>query len=268
MNTLFFIIWGLSLISIVVFIALAALQLVKKDKAAGKKQLRNGGISAVVMIASFAIFISTTESSETEDKKEKEGELVATTANVDEVEKEAEEPKETKEERDARYKKEIEEKAIAEQKTKEEAAARAKVEQEEKERQEKLANEVPVWKSKIDEIATTNDSPTDKYDAVMLYAKDYSVTEDEIKEFEKYIITEYQNKNYIADINNAEYMLSNIFRANVITSFYGKTTSPINDFAFDFYQNTKYTYRGADAPDSDAVKANEAQMDKALIKMQ
>ncbi|MEG0362170.1 MAG: hypothetical protein RR602_11100 [Longicatena sp.] len=235
MDILFFIILGLSLIAIVVFIAMAAFQFVKKDRVKGKKQLRNTGVSAIITVASLAMFIATMEPTEDTDKDE------VITKTADNAKKEEEKPKETQEEREARSKKEAE---------------------------EKLANEVPVWKNKVKEITSMDGTPTDKYYTVMLYAKDYPVTEDEIKEFEKYIVTEYQNKNYIADINNAEYMISNIFRANVINHFYGDVKSPINDFAFDFYQNTKYTYRGADSPDSDAVKANEVQMDKALIKTQ
>lgn len=249
--------------------AMAAFQFIKKDKVAGKKQLRNLGISAVVMIASFAMFITNIESSETEGEKGLNDEIVATTAKVDAREKAAlEEPKETSEERDARYKKEIEDKLIAEQKAKEEVETREKIKQEEKARQENLANEVTTWQNKVKEIASIDGTTTNKYDAIMLYAKEYPATELEIKEFEKYIITEYQNKKYISDINNAEYMISNIFRANVINRYYGKVKSPINDFAFDFYQNTKYTYRGVDAIDSDAVRSNERQMDKVLNKME
>ncbi|MEY9975813.1 hypothetical protein [Lysinibacillus sp. RC79] len=130
--------------------------------------------------------------------------------------------------------------------------------------------ETPVavtWQDKVKEIATKEGTPTEKYDAVMVYAKEYPSTEAEIKEFEEYIIAEYKNKKYVADINNAEYMLSNVFRANVINRFYGQVDTPINKFAFDFYQNTKYTYRGEDTLDSSAVRSNERQMDKALKQM-
>lgn len=267
MNTLFFIIWGLSLVAIVLFIALAAFQYVKRDKVQGKKQLRNTGISAIVMLASLALFISTSEPSETEVTKEDE--TVATSADTSQEEKV--EPKETEEERIAHEQKEAEEKALAEQKAKEEAEVKEKKDEEAKaaaEQKLKTESTVAVWQTKVKEIAASNGSPTDKYDAIMLYAKDYSSTDDEIAEFEKYIINQYLNKQYLADITNAEYMLGNIFRANVINEFYGQVNSPINDFAFDFYQNTKYTYRGVDAVDSEAVQANERQMTKALAKIQ
>jgi len=135
----------------------------------------------------------------------------------------------------------------------------------------KPKEEVPskiTWQDKVKEIAAMEGTPTDKYNAIMLYAKEYSATEAEIKEFEKYIINEYTSKKYVADINNAEYMLSNVFRANSINRFYGEVMTPINNFAFDFYQNTKYTYRGVDSIDSEAVKYNEQQMDKALKKIE
>jgi len=38
----------------------------------------------------------------------------------------------------------------------------------------------------------------------------------------------------------------------------------MKDFAFDYLQNMKYTYRGADTVDSESVKSNEEQMNKAL----
>ncbi len=123
------------------------------------------------------------------------------------------------------------------------------------------------WDSKIEKIAQSKDSPTGKYDQVMILAKDYTPIKKEVEKFAVYIITEYQSKQYSADITNDEYMLKNIFRANVINNYIGKVNTPLNDFAFDFYQNTKYLYRGVDTVDSAAVRANERQMDKALAKM-
>lgn len=95
MNTLFFIIWGLSLVTIAVFIALTTFQYIKRDKVQGKKQLRNTGISVIVMLASLAMFISTSEPSETDSTKEDE--TVATSTNNTEKEnsEQTEIPKET-----------------------------------------------------------------------------------------------------------------------------------------------------------------------------
>lgn len=123
------------------------------------------------------------------------------------------------------------------------------------------------WKEEINKIAKLNGSPTEKYDAVMIFAKDYQTNEKEVKGFTKGIFKEYKTKKYDADITNDQYMLSNIFKANMINRYIGKVNTPQNDFAFDFYQNTKYLYRGVDKPGSDAVRANERQMDKALIEI-
>lgn len=228
-----------------------------------KKKMKGGlvlGISAAAFIVGF-IMVPTNSTESADDSNNEE--------SVEQLNEE------TSEEKAAREAKEAEEKVAAELKTTEEAKAkikaeaetRVKAEQEEKARQGNLVNEATTWQNKVKEIASNDGTPTDKYDAIMLYAKEYPATELEIKEFEKYIITEYQNKKYIANINNAEYMIGNIFRANVINRYYGEVYSPMNDFAFDFYQNTKYTYRGVDAIDSDAVRSNERQMDKALAKM-
>lgn len=122
------------------------------------------------------------------------------------------------------------------------------------------------WKDEISKIAKSEGSPTEKYDAVMIYAKDYQTNEKEVQAFTEEIIKEYKSKKYDADITNDQYMLTNVFKANVINRYLGQKNTPQNDFAFDFYQNTKYMYRGVDKPGSDAVKANERQMDKALKK--
>ena len=132
MNSLFFIIWGLSLIAILVFVILAILQFIKKDSVEGKKRLKSAGISSVVMVVFLVAFVSTSEPTEQTETVKKE-ELTTTVANTNTTEqKEVEEPEETEEEKAARLKKEEEEKAAAEQKAKEEAEAKAKAEAEAK----------------------------------------------------------------------------------------------------------------------------------------
>lgn len=95
MNTLFFILWGLSLIAITVFIALAAFKYLKKDKVQGKKQLRNTGVSVIIMLASLAMFISTTEPSETEGSQEDEVAATSISANEEKNIERSEESKKT-----------------------------------------------------------------------------------------------------------------------------------------------------------------------------
>lgn len=249
MDDLFLIISFLSFAAIFIFAILSVIQFAKKNNGKGKKQIKFAGIAGALMIVSFIGFVFTYESVDTtETDKEK----VETVAN----------PKEkTLAEQKAQDEAEMKVKAEEEARLKDEAEAKAKVEE------ESTAVKVSTWQDKVKEVAAMNGTPTNKYDAIMLYAKEYPVTEAEIKEFEEYIIAEYKSKNYVADINNAEYMLSNIFRANVINKFYGQVNTPINTFAFDFFQNTKYTYRGVDTVDSSAVRSNERQMDKALNKM-
>ena len=135
-------------------------------------------------------------------------------------------------------------------------------------KKEEPANDVPVWKTKIDNVAESDKDKTGKFDEIDFYVLDYKPTEKEIAEFEDYILSEYESGQYLSQIDNDEYMLENIFKSRAVERYYDdKEHKPIDSFAFDFYQNTKYTYRGVDAPDSDAVKENEEQMDKALKEM-
>lgn len=121
------------------------------------------------------------------------------------------------------------------------------------------------WKSKITEIASSNKTPNEKFDEVSRYAHSYKPTKDEIKTFGDEIIKEYTNKTYIKDVSNHEYMLTNIFKSEVVER--NASEKPLKDFAFDFWQNSKYNYRGVENATSSATQANERQMDKALGKM-
>lgn len=125
------------------------------------------------------------------------------------------------------------------------------------------------WEETVKSIATSDKAPTEKFDEVSIYANDYEVTEDEISKFESYLIDEFDSGNYLSDIKNDEYMLGNIFRSQVVEGFYDDAKQePIDRFAFDFLQNSKYTYRGVDAVDSESVLSNEEQMKKALQEIQ
>ncbi|MFP7487272.1 DUF4064 domain-containing protein [Priestia filamentosa] len=125
------------------------------------------------------------------------------------------------------------------------------------------------WKTQVKDIATSEKSKTEKFDAVSQLASSYSLSDDESKEFESYIINEFKNKTYLKDINNDQYMLSNIFKSAAVEKHYQSSgETAMGDFAFDFLQNTKYTYRGVDTVDSQPVLANEKQMNDALAKLQ
>ncbi|MCM3216713.1 hypothetical protein ABER75_11470 [Niallia taxi] len=124
------------------------------------------------------------------------------------------------------------------------------------------------WEDKVKKIASSDGSETEKHDEVVTYARDYKATDEELKDFESYIIQEYKNQNYLKDVTNNEYMLENIFKAFVIDySYEDSQASPMQDFAFDFLQNTKYNYRGAETADSESTLANEDQMNSALEEM-
>ncbi|WP_197226126.1 hypothetical protein [Priestia megaterium] len=126
------------------------------------------------------------------------------------------------------------------------------------------------WEVEVKKIVGPgNTTPTENFDKIMKIANSYQPTEKEIKYFTSYIIQEYTDKRYISDIKNDDYMLSNIFMSAVVENYYDDSErNPIDAFAFDFFQNSKYTYRGVDAVDSDAVKSNEHQMDKSLAQLQ
>lgn len=188
-------------------------------------------------------------------------------AQVEAEKTQAETPKETDEEKGARETKEAEEKALAEQKAKEEAEAKAKAEVDkvapEKE-EEPIVAEVPAWQTEIETLAGNSDGASDKFYALEKFMMDYEskATSEEVDSFKENILKAYQDKTYLNNPTDHKIMLTQIFQSYIVERNESKEWK---DFAFDFHQNVKYVYRGADAPDSDAVKANEAQMDKALV---
>ncbi|TQR28765.1 hypothetical protein C7Y47_20300 [Lysinibacillus sphaericus] len=117
------------------------------------------------------------------------------------------------------------------------------------------------WQDEITKLASNSDSASDKFYALEKLLMDYKATEAEVKKFSTYIIDDYKSGNYLSDIGNHERMLSNIFKSYYVEK---NSEGALKDFAFDYFQNMKYTYRGADTVDSEAVKSNEEQMNKAL----
>lgn len=97
-------------------------------------------------------------------------------------------------------------------------------------------------------------------------AQSYRVeNENELKDYEKYLVDEFEAREYLRDIKNHENMLQNTFIATVVCEHYkDQENQPIHTFAFNILQNTKYTYQSVDAIDSDTVVENEEQMEKAL----
>lgn len=123
------------------------------------------------------------------------------------------------------------------------------------------------WQDKVKEVAASKGTETEKFDEISLYANEYVSTEEEVKEFEQYIIKEYKDRKYIMDISNHEYMLGNIFKAQVVEQYYNDG-EPMKDFAFDFFQNSKYNYRGVESMTSESTLSNEEQMNEALQELE
>ena len=121
-----------------------------------------------------------------------------------------------------------------------------------------------TWQDEIKTLASNADVAVDKYAALEKYMMDYrsKITDSEIQQFTNDIINDYESGSYLNDISNHEVMLTNIFKSYLVSEKSSDTVAV--DFAFDYFQNMKYTYRGVDAVDSDAVKANESQMNRAL----
>ncbi|MER2079695.1 hypothetical protein [Psychrobacillus psychrotolerans] len=121
------------------------------------------------------------------------------------------------------------------------------------------------WEEQIKQIAENEDVAADKFHAIELYMMDYEASVEEVDQFKSDIISEYKAGTYLNDITNHEFMLSNIFKSYIVEQ---NSDGAVKDFAFDYLQNMKYTYRGVDAVDSDAVKANEAQLNENLAEIE
>ena len=124
-----------------------------------------------------------------------------------------------------------------------------------------VVEESKPWNESLEEIINSSDAPSDKFYALEKVMMDAEVTEAEVDSFKQDILTAYKEKTYLADPTNDSVMLNYIFKSYIVEQ---NETDAWKDFAFDFHQNVKYVYRGVDGPESEAVKANEAQMDKVI----
>lgn len=121
-----------------------------------------------------------------------------------------------------------------------------------------------TWNESIERIIADGGSETEKADAVEMLARDYAPTEDDLATFSDDIINEFKTDQYIMNLKDEVYTLSNLFKSVVVER---NTNEPMKSFAFDFYQNTKYNYRGAENKISESTVSNEEQMNKALTEM-
>lgn len=132
---------------------------------------------------------------------------------------------------------------------------------EQKSKEETVTVESSNWQKEISMIAANSNGTADKFNALEKFLIEYKATEKEIKEFSTYIVADYKSGSYLNDIGNHEKMLTNILKSYYVEK---NSDGALKDFAFDYFQNMKYTYRGVDTVDSEAVKSNEKQMNKAL----
>lgn len=131
-----------------------------------------------------------------------------------------------------------------------------------------VENEKISWDVKVKEVATGKGTETEKFDQISSFARNYKPTEEEIKQFQDDIIKEYKENRYIMDISNHGYMLGNIFKSDVtLRHFKDDPKDPMAKFAMNFWQNSKYNYRGVENMTSESTLINEKQMDKALEEM-
>jgi hypothetical protein len=130
-------------------------------------------------------------------------------------------------------------------------------------------NKAVNWQEEIKKIATSDKTETEKCDEVSSLARNYRPELKEIAEFETYIVEEFKTGRYLSDLKNHEYMLTNIFKSEVVHRYYDdQLNTPIDKFAFYFWQNSKYTYRGADSVYSVDTVRNKERMEELLKKMQ
>ncbi|WP_421663710.1 hypothetical protein [Lysinibacillus telephonicus] len=125
--------------------------------------------------------------------------------------------------------------------------------------------EIATWQDAIANIVSSEDAASDKFYALEKYMMNYETNEEEVQQFTKDIISDYQSGTYLDEVDNHERMLTNIFKSFVVSE---NSDNEIEDFSFDYHQNLKYVYRGAETADSQSVMANEKQMNDALTKIQ
>jgi hypothetical protein len=123
-----------------------------------------------------------------------------------------------------------------------------------------------TWQENIEKIVSSNATAQDKVFTVYRYSQKYPVKDTELKEFESYIIGEYKNGNYLKNPKDELYMLTNSFKAGVITNCLdvdGSGDDPYFLFATFFSHNSNGVFLG-DKTDSSEVKETEAHLDEQL----
>jgi len=117
------------------------------------------------------------------------------------------------------------------------------------------------WARRIHEISSNEDKATDKFYELEEILLEFEPSAEEVEQFKSDIIEDYKSGTYLDELDNHDRMLTNIFKSHFVEK---NSEGAVKAFAFDYYQNLKYAYRGIDAPDSEAVKSNEEQMNEVL----
>ena len=133
--------------------------------------------------------------------------------------------------------------------------------------EDEIIEETPLsWGEQITVLAVNLDTAADKFYALEKYMLDYKATPHEINLFKAELLSSYKDGNYLAEPTNDELMLTRIFQSYIIENHMKE--SEWKQFAFDYFQNVKNVYRAVDVPGSDAVKANEQQMNAIINHLQ
>ncbi|QCT03792.1 hypothetical protein E6C60_3081 [Paenibacillus algicola] len=211
-------------------------------------------------VALFLAVIVTTACSDTPETKEPTSTNIVSNVNNESKNEAESEPdeKKTDEESESNQKPDVEE-----EKPKEPVKQPAKEPVKEPVKEKSNDN---AWEVDLKKIASEDSSKTEKADAAEMLARAYKPSDAELDDFQKYIVYEFKNNRYLADSDNDGYMLGNIFRSVVLNRSL-QESHPASQFAYDFYQNSKYVYRGAETPESESVKSNEEQMNDNMRKI-
>ncbi|BAK15873.1 hypothetical protein SSIL_1450 [Solibacillus silvestris StLB046] len=124
--------------------------------------------------------------------------------------------------------------------------------------------EKKAWNESLEEIINSSESPSEKFYSLETVMMDAEISEDDVNTFKQDILSAYKDKTYLSNPTDDEFMLNLIFKSYIVEQ---NVEGDWKDFAFDFHQNVKYVYRGAETPESDSVKSNEEQMDKVINKL-
>ncbi|HWL26021.1 MAG TPA: hypothetical protein VNR38_20095 [Ureibacillus sp.] len=122
--------------------------------------------------------------------------------------------------------------------------------------------DVVSWQNEIGVLVSNNKPAKEKYTELEAFLENYEVPADEVEQFKDDLISDYESKRYLGNVEEHQYMLSMLLKTHIIEQ--NNPGTPLGEFASLMHQNLKSTYFGEEDADSDAVKANESKMDEEL----